>query len=113
MSKIQVTSTIQAISPIETIPYGDGKEFKKRTLVLTDNEDAYNDVIVFELGGKSMDIVDGCNVGDTVTVHGNVSCRENKNKAGQYFTSLKAWKIDKATATAPDASPAPSEDIPF
>lgn len=88
--KLEHTASIAAIGPIESIPYGDGKEFKKRILVLDDPEDQYNDSIVFELGGNSIDLADGFQVGHTVTVKANVSCRESKKKPGQFFTGLRA-----------------------
>lgn len=116
-SKLKITSEVQAISEVQVIPYGDGKEFKKRTLVIADKDNDYNDSIVFELGGKKLDLTDPYKVGDLITVYGEISCRENKNKPGNYFTSLKAWKIESAGSQPPktDTSnePPPESDIPF
>lgn len=115
MSSNTYTAPIRHISEVESIPYGDGKTFEKRTLVLED-DDKYNDCIVFELGGAKMDIVNGYKPGDVVTVSYNISCRENKKKAGNFFTSLRAWKVEAPAAKTPggDEPPPVDEDsIPF
>ena len=115
MSSNTYTAPIRTISEVESIPYGYGKTFEKRTLVLEDS-DQYNDCIVFELGGKTLDIASDYKPGDVVEVHYNISCRENKKKAGQFFTSLRAWKIDGAGTKTPgsdDPPPVDESDIPF
>jgi len=117
MSNNTYTSAIRTLGPVEAIPYtkdGEQKTFEKRTLVL-EQDDQYNDTIVFELGGKTLDIANGYKAGDVVTVHYNISCRENKNKAGQFFTSLKAWRVEGAAPaqSARNEAPQPTDDIPF
>lgn len=113
----QHTGEIRHISEIETIKYGPNrdKEFQKRTLVLEDAQDEYNDCFAFELGGKKLNIVDGYKPGDVVSVSYNIKCRENKNKPGQFFTSLGAWKVERvagSSESAPEPDPR-NDEIPF
>lgn len=115
MSKYEITAPVRSIGELQSIPYGEGKTFEKRTILLEDTEDKYNDVLEIECGDKLFATLDSLKEGQVVTVHANLSSRENRKKPGQYFTGLKAWRIE---TNAPVQGMAPprdvlDDDIPF
>ncbi len=110
---------ITKILPVEEGTSKAGKAWKKLTFV-GETSEQYNNLYAFELFGEEK--VDNFNKfnkeGESVNVEFNVQCREWN---GKYFTSLSAWRIDKAEGGAegaeafPDAefSQDPSEELPF
>ena len=98
-----------------------GKEWKKLTFV-GETSEQYNNLYAFELfGEEKVDNFQKFNKeGDMVNVEFNVATREWQ---GKYFTSLSAWRIDKAqgggaasTEAFPDAdnfSQDSADELPF
>jgi len=90
-----------------------GKDWSKLTFVGETNEE-YNNLYAFELFGQEK--VENFNkfnkVGDVVNVEFNVNTREWE---GRYFTSLSAWRIDKAQGgtQAPAQDDNGADDLPF
>lgn len=62
---------------------------KKQTFIVTDN-DEYNPNKAFELWNDKTDLLKNYKEGDDVVVEFNIVCKESK---GNYYTSLRAWKI--------------------
>jgi single-strand DNA-binding protein len=90
------------------------EKLTKRIFVIEIQNGQYKDDLAFELINNKVDLVDGVNVGDTVTVGANISSREWN---GKWFTQASAWKID---AMSPAGTPAPvkakadlGDDLPF
>ncbi len=94
-------------------------KFRKREFVIEYAENAqYPQFIKLELSQNNCDYLDGFTKGDFVEVHFDLRGRPWTNKEGvtTYFTSLVAWKIQKAENTKPDESaiePPPEEEYPF
>ena len=94
-----------------------GKDWTKQTFVGETSED-YNNLYAFELfGAEKVENFNKYNkVGDVVNVEFNVSCNEWQ---GKYFTSLQAWRIDKANGSGtpaesfPDAGGEDLNELPF
>jgi len=90
-----------------------GKDWSKLTFVGETNEE-YNNLYAFELFGQEK--VENFNkfnkVGDIVNVEFNVNTREWE---GRYFTSLSAWRIDKAQegTQAPAQDDNGADELPF
>jgi hypothetical protein len=88
-----------------------GKEWQKVTFVAETSEE-YNNLYAFEIFGEEK--VENFNkfnkVGDLVNVEFNVSCNEWQ---GKYFTSLSAWRVEKAGASEPAQQEEESETLPF
>ena len=82
-----------------------GKDWMKQTFIGETTEE-YNNLYAFELfGAEKVENFNKYNkVGDVVNVEFNVSCNEWQ---GKYFTSLQAWRIDKA-----NGSGTPAENVP-
>jgi hypothetical protein len=116
---VKVLGDVQQISPT----------FKKREIVLTDNSSQYPQHVSFQLTQDKVDLANGVNVGEEVTVNFNLRGREwTSPKDGQvrYFNSLDIWKLEQESASmAPPANQAPpvteesfmdageSDDLPF
>ena len=83
--------------------------FTKREFVVeyADNPQ-YPQYIKFELTQDKVDLIDQYKVGDEVDVQFNVRGRAWTNPQGvtQYFNTLQAWRLDPATASAPNSAPA-------
>jgi hypothetical protein len=94
-------------------------KFKKREFVVEYAENAaYPQFIKFELAQNNCDYLDGFSRGDFIEVHFDLKGRPWTNKEGvtTYFTSLSAWKLQKADGAKSEEPPVenPSdEDLPF
>jgi hypothetical protein len=76
--------------------------FQKRALVISEtNERGYMNEYAFEAVKDKVSMMDPLQVGQDVTVHFNVRCREYN---GRWYTDLTAWRI-QAEQTAPPAAP--------
>lgn len=113
MSELQLTGTIAAILPSESIS---GGKYNKALFIVTNNSGYEGSEASFALelfeksdGDKIANFNKFNKVGDLVTVKYEIRCNENPKKAGQWFTSLSAWRIDKAEV----AAPAEPEEDPF
>ena len=104
--------TITKVLDIQSGTSKAGKEWQKLTFV-GETPEEYNNVYAFEIfGAEKVENFNKFNkVGDLVSVEFNVSCNEWK---GKYFTSLAAWRVDKANGTAEEAPAADNgDDLPF
>ena len=116
MSNLQFTGTIHLIGETKQIT----DTFSKREFVVTDGADKYPKFINFELIKDNVDLVNGLQVGQEITVSFNLDGRIWTNPQGEdkFFNSLKAWKIE-AVGNAPVPQPkAPAkveagDDLPF
>ncbi len=84
--------------------------FKKRDLVVTDNNDMYPQHIMFQLTQDKCALADQVNVGDQVKVTFNIRGREWTSPQGEvkYFNTLEAWRLEKV-GTGMSAAPSPME----
>jgi hypothetical protein len=86
-------------------------KFSKREFVLTtDTSTQYPQYISLQLTQDKCSLLDSFNVGEELKVSFNLRGREwnNPNKGVQYFNSLEAWRIERASNAAPAPQAAPS-----
>ena len=117
---MEITGKIIAVLPIAT---GQGKNgtWRSQDYVL-ETADQYPKKVCFNLFGDKIDQFPIA-IDETVTVSFDVESREYN---GRWYTTIRAWKIDKNAGSAPvavagsapasfEASPAVSEgsDLPF
>ena len=77
------------------------EKFAKREFVLTDNSNAeYPQHISLQLTQDKCKLIDGMNLGDTLTAHINLRGREWTSPQGEikYFNTIEAWKIEKVAS---------------
>ena len=99
MSEFKVTGKITLIKEAESGQSKAGKQWSKQEFVV-ETTDEYNNLYCFQVFGDERveNLTKYNKVGDDVTVSFNVSTNEWK---GKHFTSLGAWKIEKAANDLP------------
>lgn len=101
--KYEITGTLKVIG--ETQAFASG--FQKREFVIETQEEKYPQMVKLET------VKDGCEklgkyaIGDVLTVSFNIRGNEHN---GKYYTSLQAWKVEKAGQVATNADEQPSTD---
>ena len=102
----------------QTTEYGQNG-FTKREFVIKltgegENPD-YPNYVALELIKDKCAIMDDYNVGDEVIAHFNLSGRlwTAPGKPERCFTSLQAWRVERAGNAAPQGGPAPMDSNPF
>jgi len=111
---LELSGTIKSISEVEQGTSKAGKDWKKQTFVISNNE-GYNDseqIFAFEVLGEEAvaNLTKYNKVGDVVKVNFNIRTNEWK---GKYFTSLNSWRIEKAENTQTAETKQAVEDLPF
>ena len=109
---MKVTGVIKEIGEVTTGISKADKPWKKVTFVLETSEE-YNNVYPLEVFGEEKvdNFLKWNEIGNTVDVDFNVSANEWK---GKYFTTLSAWKVFKAEATAKtETTEKVEDDLPF
>lgn len=89
---MELKGTVKAISEIQTFASG----FQKKELVLL-TEEQYPQPIQIEFLSGKIDLLNGVNEGDNVTIGINIRGREWTNPQGEvkYFNSITGWKVGK------------------
>jgi len=88
---------------VETGTSKAGKDYKKQNFVINTG-DQFNPEVCIGLFGDKVDLLNGVNVGDELTVSINISSREFN---GKYYTQVDGWKIVKVENTPIDNSGIP------
>lgn len=98
-------------------------KFKKREFVVEYAENSqYPQFIKFELTQNNCELIDKFSKGEFIDVHFDLRGKPWTNKNGEttYFTSLTAWKLEKAEGESAniqngehDFSDQPPDDLPF
>ncbi len=103
VSIMEVSGTIKVINPEQQI----SPSFKKRELVVTTDEQ-YPQHILIEFTQDKTDLLNSYSVGEAVKVSINLRGREWVNPQGEtrYFNSIQGWRVEKAGAEVPSATPA-------
>lgn len=103
MDSLVVKGTVTSASAIESGTSASGKEWKRKTVVVTESEGQYPKSVAFTL--MKPELVDIKFIkNELVTIHGNV---ESKEYNGKWFTNVTAWKVDKDPSSAAPTQPAP------
>jgi len=112
-----ITGTVHHIGQTEVI----SDKFSKRLLVIA-TEDKFNNLVPIEFTKEKTGLLDGLQIGQSVSVEANVGGREY---SGKYYPSITGWKIDTIAATpsrvasTPMATQAPvyvddlTDELPF
>lgn len=83
---MQVTGTITHIGSIEVVT----EKFRKRTLVITREEEKYDKDLAIEFKQDYVDTLDAYSEGQEVTVKLNLSSRSHNDR---WYTSASGWNI--------------------
>ncbi len=85
------------------------ESFKKREFVVEYSENPqYPEFVKFEFIQDKCELLDKYSVGEEVDISFNLKGRKWTDPQGtvKYFNTLQAWKLDKMSATAPEADSA-------
>lgn len=103
MDSLVVKGIVTSASAVESGTSTSGKEWKRKTVVVTESEGQYPKSVAFTL--MKPELVDiRFSKNEPVTIHGNV---ESKEYNGKWFTNVTAWKVEKE-----HDSPAPQQSAP-
>lgn len=106
---MELTGKIKVLG--ETQVVGSAGTFKKRTLVVSTDEQ-YVQHIPIDFVQDKCDILDKYKIGDSVKVFINIRGNEYNDK---YYCSLNGWRIEKVDATTEEIvqNDDESKDLPF
>jgi hypothetical protein len=110
---MEITGNIKLIQDTETGTSKAGKEWAKRTIVVTTNETYPQDIAIDFLGDKISQI-NNFQVGNPVDVGINLRGQEYN---GKYYTSINGWKISATVGIVNNSEQNPAReetaDLPF
>lgn len=92
---LQLTGTLHQVGQVEQIT----DKFQKRSFVLKLQDGQFEEHPQLELVQDKCSLIDNFKLGDSLTVSFNVRGREYTSKKDGsigYFTSLQAWRIERA-----------------
>ena len=89
-----ITGTVHHIGQTEVI----SDKFSKRLLVVA-TEDKFNNLAPIEFTKEKTGLLDGLQIGQSVSVEANIGGREY---SGKYYASITGWKL-----TAGQSAPTP------
>ena len=117
---IIVTGVITQALPIQQgVSQKTGNQWQRASYIIEHEHGQYPRRMVFDVSnGRIQELA--LQLGETVTLHLNVDCREYPQGSGRYFNSIEAWKVERvqqapqpqyqqapAPAPAPQAPPQP------
>jgi hypothetical protein len=112
---MEITGKIIAVLPEQGGVSKIGNEWKKQEYIL-ETYDQYPKKVCFQLFGNDKIEQAAIQAGEDLTVSFDIDSREYN---GRWFTSINAWKVERATVGAPAASPgnfaaaaAPASSVP-
>lgn len=103
---MKLTGTIIDMTGLEAGQSKNGKDWKKRTVVIETDDDKYPKQIALECWD---DVSFKVNMGDKVDVSIELSSREYN---GKWYTTAKAWKLEVLGAKKDEPKSEPSEQVP-
>ena len=99
---LQITGRLILIEPTKQV----SEKFQTREFVLDITEGEYPNFAKMQVTQKKCPVLDSYKVGDAVTVNFNIKGRKwEKNGKTDYFTTIEAWKIEKAGTTDNNYTP--------
>jgi hypothetical protein len=98
-----ITGTVHHIGQTEVI----SDKFSKRLLVVA-TEDKFNNLAPIEFTKEKTGLLDGLQIGQSVSVEANVGGREY---SGKYYTSITGWKLTSGQSAPPQKQSAPPQAV--
>lgn len=117
---IIVTGVITQALPVQQgVSQKTGNQWQRASYIIEHEHGQYPRRMVFDVSnGRIQELA--LQLGEAVTLHLNVDCREYPQGSGRYFNSIEAWKVERvqqapqpqyqqapAPAPAPQAPPQP------
>lgn len=108
MSNFSATGVITKVLPtVEGVSQKTGTPWARQQVVIQHEAGQYPKSLVFDVNGPDKIKNFGLAVGQQVTVHLAISCREYQ---GRHYNQIEAWKVEHIpTANQPASRPAPQQ----
>ena len=95
MSDIIVNGTIVQALPIQQgVSQRTGNTWQRASYLIEHEHGQYPKRMVFDVSNAKIQELN-LQVGEEVSLHLNVSCREYPEGSGKYFNSIEAWKAER------------------
>lgn len=94
MSEILVTGTIVQALPIQSGVSQRGNQWMRQSFIIEHEHGQYPRRMVFDIRDQKIQEL-SLQVGEDVTLHLNIDCREYPENSGKFFNSIEAWKADR------------------
>ena len=91
---VLVTGTIMKALPVQSGVSQRGNQWMRVSYILEHEHGQYPKQMVIDVNNAKIQELN-LQVGETVTLHLNISCREHPQGSGKYFNSIEAWKADR------------------
>jgi hypothetical protein len=98
-----ITGTVHHIGQTEVI----SEKFSKRLLVVA-TEDKFNNLAPIEFTKEKTGLLDGLQIGQSVSVEANIGGREY---SGKYYPSITGWKLTAGQSAPPQKQSAPPQSV--
>lgn len=114
MSDIIVSGTIIQALPVQQGVSQRGTQWMRQSFIIEHEHGQYPKRMVFDVSNAKIQELN-LQVGENVTLHVNVDCREYPQGSGKFFNSIEAWKVDRQYAQQPVQQPyySPQPQAPF
>ena len=106
---IIVTGLITQALPVQQgVSQRTGNQWQRASYIIEHEHGQYPRRMVFDVSnGRIQEL--SLQVGETVTLHLNVDCREYPQGSGKFFNSIEAWKVERMQqAPQPQYQPTPA-----
>ncbi len=96
MSDVLISGTIVQALPLQQgVSQRTGTQWMRASYIIEHEHGQYPKRMVFDVSGNKIQELN-LQLGETVTLHLNISCREYPENSGKFFNSIEAWKVDRA-----------------
>ena len=112
MSDIVVSGVIAQALPVQSGTSQRGNQWMRASYIIEHEQGQYPKRMVFDvINAKIQEL--NLQVGENVTVHLNVDCREYPQGSGRFFNSIEAWKVERSQALGaqPQTQRAPQQPM--
>ena len=107
MSNFSATGVITKVLPtVEGVSQKTGTPWARQQVVIQHEAGQYPKSLVFDVNGPDKIKNFGLAVGQQVTVHLAISCREYQ---GKVYNQIEAWKVEHIPTANQPAQPAPQQ----
>lgn len=91
---VLISGTIVQALPVRSGTSKSGNNWSRASYIIEHEHGQYPRRMVFDVKDARIQELN-LQVGETVTLHLNVSCREFPENSGKFFNSIEAWKADR------------------
>ena len=93
---VLIQGTIVQVLPLQSgVSQRTGNQWQRASYIIEHEHGQYPKRMVFDVSGVKIQELN-LQMGEEVTLHLNISCREYPEGSGKFFNSIEAWKAERA-----------------